>query len=134
MPTWRPPWFHRWLVVKNLLVSAGDARDEGSIPGSGKSLAGGNSYSLQYSCLENSIIRGGWQVTVHGVAKSQTWLNVHPCTQLGKAYLNRSRSIRVGNCSSSKNYYSKQPYQQILSLSVQFQEPIDGSTVFIYYH
>ena len=34
----------------------------------------GNSYPLQYSCLENSLDRGAWQVTVHGVAKSWTWL------------------------------------------------------------
>ena len=26
---------------------------------------------LQYSCMENSMDRGTWQATVHGVAKSQ---------------------------------------------------------------
>ena len=30
---------------------------------------------LQYSCLENPMDRGTWQATVHGVAKSQTWLS-----------------------------------------------------------
>jgi len=34
-----------------------------------------NGHPLQYSCLENSMDRGGWQATVHGVAKSQTWLS-----------------------------------------------------------
>ena len=34
-----------------------------------------NGYPLQYSCLENSMDREAWQATVHGVAKSQTWLN-----------------------------------------------------------
>ena len=40
----------------------------GSIPGSGRSPRVGNSNPLQYSCLENSIDRGAWQATVHGVA------------------------------------------------------------------
>ena len=39
--------------VKNLPASAGDVRDAGSIPGSGRSLGGGHSNPLQYSCLEN---------------------------------------------------------------------------------
>ena len=49
--------------------------DLGSIPGSGGSPGGGNSYPLQYSYLENSMNRGAWQATVHGVAKSWTWLS-----------------------------------------------------------
>ena len=40
-----------------------------SIPGSGKSPGGGNGNLLQYSCLENSMDRGAWWATVHGVAK-----------------------------------------------------------------
>ena len=36
---------------------------------------GGHDNPLQYSCLENSITRGAWATTVHGVAKSQTQLN-----------------------------------------------------------
>ena len=35
----------------------------------------GDGYPLQYSCLENSMDRGTWQATVHGVAKSRTWLS-----------------------------------------------------------
>ena len=31
----------------------------------------GNGNPLQYSCLENSMDRGAWQATVHGVTKSQ---------------------------------------------------------------
>ena len=53
-------------AVKNLPASAGDA---GLIPGSGRSPGVGNGYPLQYSCLENSMNRGAWQATVHGVAK-----------------------------------------------------------------
>ena len=45
--------------------------DLGSIPGLGRSLAGGNANLLRYSCLDNPMDRGAWQATVHGVAKSQ---------------------------------------------------------------
>ena len=48
------------------------AGDLGSIPGLGRSPREGNSYTLQYSGRENSLDRGAWQATVHGVAKSQT--------------------------------------------------------------
>ena len=44
----------------------------GSIPGLRRSPGEGNGNPLQYSCLENSIDRGAWQVTVHGVDKNQT--------------------------------------------------------------
>ena len=49
-----------------LPASAGDV---GSIPGLGRSPGGGNGYPLQYSSLENSMNRGAWRATVHGVAK-----------------------------------------------------------------
>ena len=57
------------LVVKNPPVSAGVIRDTGSIPGSGRSPAGGDGNPLQYSCLGNAIDRGVWHATVHGVTK-----------------------------------------------------------------
>ena len=60
------------LLVKNLHANAGDIRDMGSIPGSGRSPGGGHGNPLQYSCLENPMDRGAWRATVHGVAKSQT--------------------------------------------------------------
>ena len=62
------------LVVNNSPANAGDLRDVGLIPGSGRSPGGGHDNSLQYSCLENPIERGAWQATVHRVAKSQTRL------------------------------------------------------------
>ena len=46
--------------VKNPPANAGDSRDVGLITGSGKSLGVGNGNPLQYSCLENSMDRGGW--------------------------------------------------------------------------
>ena len=60
------------LRVKNLPANAGDLRDVGLIPGSGRSPEGGKGNPLQYSCLENSMDRGAWWATVHGVSKSQT--------------------------------------------------------------
>jgi len=46
--------------------SACNAEDLGSIPGSGRPAEEGNDNPLQYSCLENSMDRGGWWATVHG--------------------------------------------------------------------
>ena len=66
--------------------------ETGSIPGSRRSPGEGNVNPLQYSCLENSIDRGAWQATVHGVAKSQTQLkqlSTHASTKT--VYLNRSK-------------------------------------------
>ena len=59
-------------VVMTSAASAGDARDVGSVPGSGRSPGGGPGNPLQCSCLENPMDRGAWWATVHGVAKSQT--------------------------------------------------------------
>ena len=61
-------------MVKNLLASV-DTEDVGLIPGLGRSPGEGNGNPLQYSCLENSMDRGAWQATVHGVTKSQTRLS-----------------------------------------------------------
>ena len=52
-----------------------NVRDLGSIPGLGRSPGGGHGNRLQYSCLENSMDRGAWWATVHGVTKSQTRLS-----------------------------------------------------------
>ena len=63
-------------MVKNPFASAGELRDAGSIPGSGRSPGGGCGNPLQYPCLENPMDRGAQQITVHGVAKSQTQLKL----------------------------------------------------------
>ena len=60
------------LVVKNPPANAGDIRDVGSIPGSGRSPGGGNGNPLQYSCLENPMDRGAWRATAHGVTEWDT--------------------------------------------------------------
>ena len=59
-------------VVKNLPADAGDPRDKGSVLGLGRSSGVGNGNLLQYSCLENSMDRGAWWATVHGVTSSWT--------------------------------------------------------------
>ena len=52
--------------------SACNTGDLGLIPGSGRTPGEGNGNPLQYSCLENSMDRGAWWFTVHGVTKSWT--------------------------------------------------------------
>ena len=71
------PLQHSWASFVAQLVKNPAAMREtclGSIPGLGRSLGEGNCYPLQYSRLENSLDRGAWQATVHGVAKSWTQL------------------------------------------------------------
>ena len=64
-------------VVKNPPASVGEAGDMDLTPGLGRYCGEGNGNSPQYSCLENPKDRGAWRATVHGVAKSWTWLNMH---------------------------------------------------------
>ena len=63
------------IVSKNLLANAGDARDLDVISGLGRPPGEGNGNPLQYPCLENSMDRGAWQVTIYGIAKSQIRLS-----------------------------------------------------------
>ena len=62
-------------MLKNLPANAGDIRDEGSIPGSGRSPGGGHGNPLQYSCMENphgkrSLV--GYSQWVHRVNMTKT--------------------------------------------------------------
>ena len=45
-------------MVKKTPVNAGDVRDTGLIPGSGRSPGGEHGNPLQYSCLQNPMDRG----------------------------------------------------------------------------
>ena len=58
------------LVVKNPPADAGDMRDVGLIPQSGRSPGEGNGNSLQHSRLENPMDTGAWQATFHRVTES----------------------------------------------------------------
>ena len=68
-------YFCRWAPLLAQMAKNLPAEDPGSIPGLGRSHGEGNDNPFQYSCLENSIDRGAWTVTVHGVTKNQTQLN-----------------------------------------------------------
>ena len=79
-------------VVKDGPTNAGDA---GSVPGLGRSPGEGNSNLLQYSWLENSMHRGDWQATVHGIAKESDTaeqLSMHTHTHF---YISNSESVRI---------------------------------------
>ena len=59
-------------MAKNPPANAGDARDTGSVPGSGSSPGVGSGNPLQYSCLENPMDRGALRAIVHRVSQSDT--------------------------------------------------------------
>ena len=65
----------QWLSGKEPACNAADAGEVTSAPGSGRSPGGRNGNPLQDHCLENPADRGAWRATVHGVAKSRTWLS-----------------------------------------------------------
>ena len=68
-------------VGKESACNSGDTGDEGSIPGSGRSLGVGNSNPLQFSCLENPMDGGAWWATVHGVpVVGHDSVSEHRCT------------------------------------------------------
>ena len=68
-----------FLDGSDVKQSACNAGNQGSIPGSGRS-GERNGYPLQYSCLENSMDRGVWRATVHGLAESDaTEQLTHTC-------------------------------------------------------
>ena len=74
----------KWLIP----TTAEDARDSGLVPGSRRSPGVGSGTPLQYSCLENSVGRGAWQLTVHGAAKSWTWLSDWAHTHTSPLHMN----------------------------------------------
>ena len=76
------------LVVKNPPASAGDMRDGGSVPGSGRFPGGG-----QYSCLEKSMDRGAWQAAAHVAVKCLTRLK-QLRTRRGRADQGSARALR----------------------------------------
>ena len=55
---------------KEHACNAGDIKDAGSIPRSGRSPGEGHGSPLRYSCLENPMDGGAWRTMVHGVSES----------------------------------------------------------------
>ena len=97
------------LVVLNLPAKAGDVRDAGSTPGSGRSPGGGNVNPLQDSCLESPMDRGVWWATVHRAIKNRTWpnrLSRHvPCVRHGSKHLTSIQSRNPHNNPIGIIYY-----------------------------
>ena len=63
------------VCLPQMVEPDGRVGDLGSVPGSGRSPEEGNGNPLQFSCLGNSMDKGAWWATVHGVAKRQTRLS-----------------------------------------------------------
>ena len=108
------------VVIKNLLVNAGDIRVAGSIPGSGRSLGGEHGNPLHYSSLENPMDRGAWWAAVHRVTQSRTWLkwlNTHT-----RVFARGYRIFPFQNDQSLRNALSidvsKKGYFEIISKSL----------------
>ena len=91
--------------------SACDAGDLSSTPRSGRSPGEGNGYPFQYSYLENSMDRGAWWATVHGIEESDTpeqhSLNPHstlPATYHGAGVVPMSQ-VRMLRCVEPAQYH-----------------------------
>ena len=132
------------LVVKNLPTNSGDIRDEGSIPGLGRSPGEGNGNPLQYSCLENPMDRGTWRATVHRVSQSQTrlkQLGMHTHTLIiiapdkkSVAFQARMRSLNCFKsqfCSKSSPKMSKVKWQLVEKYFPSFLLVCWGSSDFL---
>ena len=79
--------------------------DLGLILGLGRSPGTGTGYPLQYSCLENSMARGAWWATVHGIAKSRTQLsNFHfrSSFKMERVYVLNTWCLLSVGCTSSR--------------------------------
>ena len=77
------------LVVKITPTTAGDERDMGLNPGSGRSPGVGSGNPLQYSCLEIFIDRGAWQAAVCGATKNRTWLSTREILNIYNSWENK---------------------------------------------
>ena len=91
--------------VKHLSANRGDKRDAGLIPGSGRSPEGGYGNPLQYSCPENPMDGGAWQVTAHRVRRSQTQLkrlSTHTQKKNNKKYQIQMQETEVTTCQQRK--------------------------------
>ena len=115
-------------VVKNPPANARDTRDSGSISGSGRSSWVGNSNSLQYFCLENSMDRGAWQAIVHGVTKDldtterlsdESNSSIQTSAVLSQLISKNCRSCPLSSVSSSMRAGSARPSSQRIHLSPQ---------------
>ena len=63
-------------MVKNPPANAGDVRDPGLVPRSGRSAEKGNGNPLQYSFLGNPMDRGAWWAAVYRATKESDTIEV----------------------------------------------------------
>ena len=61
--------YYSFLCSSDVKESACNAGDPALIPELGRFPGEGNEYPLQYSCLENSMVRGAWMATLQGAAE-----------------------------------------------------------------
>ena len=87
------------LVVKNPPANAGNVRDKGPIPGSGRSPGEGYGNPLQYSCLENLIDREAWQAIAYWDTKSQIRLKRYHACQKSTGVWGHNESFLYLGCS-----------------------------------
>ena len=83
-------------MVKNPPANAGDTRDAGLIPGSGRSPGGGNGNPLQYSCLGNPMDRGA--CGLQSMAEQRVrpdWETADTNTQVYKHFLRMPTQCQV---------------------------------------
>ena len=100
IPAWLTVGLPWWLSGKESTCQCRSVRDAGLIPGLGRSPGGEHGNPLQYSCLENSMDRGAWCITVHRVAKSRIWLkwlSMHACITDFKVHLPLTINNRAGS-------------------------------------
>ena len=105
-------------LIKNLPLNAGDVRDAGSNPGSGRSPGEGNGNLLQNSCLGNPIDRGVWLALVHGITESDTTEHktniINKCL---KGWLPEQGGWLCGRCSTAARYPRLDFFDQLLHFS-----------------
>ena len=85
----------------------------------GRSPGGGHGNSLQYSCLENSMLWGAWRATVHRVTKSWTWLkwlNTHTSKGTYKMYFEDYHSLKLSEAVLRSCFYLFLLYNIVLIL------------------
>ena len=116
----------------NSKESAYNAGDPGSIPGLGRFPGEGDSYLLQYACLENPRDRGAWRVIVHWVAQSQTRLTTKrqarpfclcllyfPFPWLGALFISISLGISVNFYSDIFHFFHYRKLEIALNMQPQ---------------
>ena len=91
-------------MLKNLPANAGDIRDMGLIPESGRSSGGGHDNHSSTLAWRIPMDRGAWWATVHGVAKSGEWLRTHT-ERYRQRYTNHNRWISLMNYYKRKHFY-----------------------------